>query len=296
MATTLATLQTRLAYRLNEDSTPTDSNEKARRTSFFNEAQRKAVGEKYWWFLQDIASTTSVAQQEIYTLESDFRDMMEVRIDSLVCLPISRPDIFNNYDYPPLGYEYETVINRWWVFGDSELHILPVPDSAPTTYSVSGIVRSGTTATVTTTSAHGYEQNDYVTIAGADQSEYNGAFRVQSAPTTTTFTITVDSGATTPATGTITATQRDIVYRYWKVPTAMSADSDTTVIPDRFADLLVAYALGRKMTGPIEDERGSSADAFEEYNQILQDMTKENNRKMYFGKQVIPRSYQETIL
>ena len=38
MATTLGDLRTRLAYRLAEDSAPSDTNEVARRDSFFNEA------------------------------------------------------------------------------------------------------------------------------------------------------------------------------------------------------------------------------------------------------------------
>lgn len=72
------------------------------------------------------------------------------------------------------------------------------------TSSVTGITRSSSTATVTTAAAHGLQIGDVIEIASADQSEYNGVKVVLTVPTTTTLTFAVDSGATTPATGTIT--------------------------------------------------------------------------------------------
>ena len=73
------------------------------------------------------------------------------------------------------------------------------------TTSVSSILRVSTTATVTTGSSHGYSTGDLITIAGADQSDYNGTFSV-TYDGATTFTYTVSGSPTTPATGTITAT------------------------------------------------------------------------------------------
>lgn len=296
MSTTVSTLLDRLAYRLSEDSSPSDTNEQARRISFLSEAQRKVMGETYWWFSNSIASLSTAEDTEIYTLEDDFRDMIEVRIDDKVCQPFTKDKVYNNYDYPPLNYEYETLIDRYWIFNDAEMHILPVPSSTPTTYTVSSITRSSTVATATTSEAHGYEVNDYVTIAGADQSDYNGAFRITSVPSTTTFTFTVSNDPTTPATGTITAKERNVVYRYWQKHTDFSATTDTTIIPDRFTDILVAFALARKLSGPLEDERGSMSDAMNEYNDILSDMKKENNRKKFYFKQFIPRGYGDTLL
>lgn len=69
---------------------------------------------------------------------------------------------------------------------------------------VSSITRSGTTATVTTSAAHGLTTNDYVRIAGAVQTAYNGQFQV-TVSTTTVFTYTVSGSPATPATGTITS-------------------------------------------------------------------------------------------
>lgn len=67
------------------------------------------------------------------------------------------------------------------------------------------IVRSSTTATATTTPAHGYAVGTQVivTIAGAVETEYNG--RVTATITgASTFTYTVSGSPSSPATGTIT--------------------------------------------------------------------------------------------
>lgn len=74
-----------------------------------------------------------------------------------------------------------------------------------TAVSVSSITRTGTTATVTTGTAHGYATGEYVRIAGATQTAYNGKVAV-TVTGSTTFTFTVSGSPTTPATGTITAT------------------------------------------------------------------------------------------
>ena len=85
---------------------------------------------------------------------------------------------------------------RWT--GLSGTSLTGIPGSRATT-----ITRSGTTATATTTGAHGFATNDIVTIAGAVQSEYNGAHRI-TVTGATTFTYTVAGAPATPATGTIT--------------------------------------------------------------------------------------------
>lgn len=78
--------------------------------------------------------------------------------------------------------------------------------AAGVTVSVSGITRSGSTATATTATAHGFETGEIVRIAGATQTEYNGDHRITVA-SSTTFTYAVSGSPTTPATGTITAKQ-----------------------------------------------------------------------------------------
>lgn len=72
--------------------------------------------------------------------------------------------------------------------------------------SVSSIVRSGTTATVTTTSDHGLASNVPVTIAGAVETDYNVTATEIQVTGLNTFTYQVSGSPSTPATGTITAT------------------------------------------------------------------------------------------
>ncbi len=79
---------------------------------------------------------------------------------------------------------------------------------------VSSITQTAGVATVTTATPHGLSTSTfgaaaYVTIAGANQAAYNG---VQEVIVTgaSTFTFVVDSGTTTPATGTITITPHTI--------------------------------------------------------------------------------------
>lgn len=69
---------------------------------------------------------------------------------------------------------------------------------------VSGITRTGATATVTTATAHGLATGDVATIAGADQAAYNGEF-VITRTSATVYTVAVTGTPTTPATGSMTS-------------------------------------------------------------------------------------------
>lgn len=72
------------------------------------------------------------------------------------------------------------------------------------TLNITSITRVGTTATVTTPSPHLLASSMQVTIAGAAQSEYNGAFII-SVISATQFSYTISGSPVTPATGTPTA-------------------------------------------------------------------------------------------
>ncbi len=74
---------------------------------------------------------------------------------------------------------------------------------------VTSITRSGSTATVITALAHGYQTGTAILIEGALQTEYNGAFSI-TVVDATTFTITVSGAPVTPATGTITVQMQQI--------------------------------------------------------------------------------------
>lgn len=73
------------------------------------------------------------------------------------------------------------------------------------TYAVSSITRSGTTATVTTTATNSLLTGQQVTIAGANETDYNGTFAITVTVAGSQFTYTVANSPSTPATGTITA-------------------------------------------------------------------------------------------
>jgi hypothetical protein len=75
--------------------------------------------------------------------------------------------------------------------------------------SVTNVVQTTTTATITTAAAHGYTASDVVSIAlltgPTGYAALNGTFTVASAPTSTTFTMTVPTGTITTgaATGSV---------------------------------------------------------------------------------------------
>ncbi len=88
---------------------------------------------------------------------------------------------------------------------DARVFIETADATGPFPYNaaITSITRSGSTATVTTTAAHGLATNDKVVIRSANQNEYNG---IQTITVTgaSTFTYTVSGTPATPATGTIT--------------------------------------------------------------------------------------------
>jgi hypothetical protein len=72
---------------------------------------------------------------------------------------------------------------------------------------ISNSQRTGTTATITTSTAHGFEAGDTVTISGTNgNSALHGTYTITTVPTTTTFTYTTTtSGTITSAADTGTA-------------------------------------------------------------------------------------------
>lgn len=75
--------------------------------------------------------------------------------------------------------------------------------------SVSSITRSSTTATVTTSTPHGFTTGQKVVVSGATQNDYNGAYTV-TVTSATVFTYTVANSPATPATGTILVASGDV--------------------------------------------------------------------------------------
>jgi hypothetical protein len=75
----------------------------------------------------------------------------------------------------------------------------------PYNLSVTSLVQSGGTATATTASAHNLSTGQKVRIKGASPNEYN-RIKTITVTGTTTFTYAIQSGVSSPATGTITCT------------------------------------------------------------------------------------------
>jgi hypothetical protein len=70
--------------------------------------------------------------------------------------------------------------------------------------SPSGVTREGQTVTITYATAHGYETNQVIEVAGADQPGYNGQHRVTfTTAQSLQFVLPQDVAPVTPATGTI---------------------------------------------------------------------------------------------
>lgn len=105
--------------------------------------------------------------------------------------------------------------------GAANKTISAVSAVAATTVSVSGITRSGTTATATS-NGHGLSNGFQVTISGAEQTEYNGAFTI-SGVAANTFNFTVAGSPDTPATGTI------LWSRTWHKSYDLTLDSVTGI-------------------------------------------------------------------
>lgn len=92
--------------------------------------------------------------------------------------------------------------------------------------SISNSARAGSTATITTSTAHGFRVGDSVTIAGTNgNSALHGTYTILSVPTTTTFTYTTTtSGTITSAADTGTAL---VPANSWAVTDFLSQGSTT---------------------------------------------------------------------
>lgn len=270
-----------VAYRMGYNSVPNEANEKARWIFQCDDAQRAIIRKNYFWFTQDTKSLSSINNQERYDLDATFRAMIDVRMNGLIVKPITQHEqaVAYNSIYPGFRPLTSNGVASYYIYGERELRIVPPSSSSQqSAVTVSGITRSGSVVTVTTSADHGYLVDDFVTIAGADQSDYNGAQRIYSVPSSTTFTFITTATPATPATGTITSTKRDIVYNFYKLPTRITALTDTLLIPDLFFEAFVSYVKAR--IDLRDSERGSASDGFDEFNELIQDLTIENNKRM----------------
>jgi len=286
MSRLVSDIEADIASRLYEDSAPTDANEKARRLRYINQANRYILNKEMWWFTATYSSDTPVATQKIYTLPSAFRSMIDVRVGGELYSALLNTQGFDFETIPLPVYWGE---NQYYIF-NNEITFIPTFDSSdiPSSKSIT-ITSSGTLATATTSSAHGYNAGEFVLIAGATQTEYNGTFRIISIPTTTTFVYSITGSPATPATGTITAILKPIVYHYFKYGETKTSDSDTFLIPDQYTDALSAYVAGRLFQ--IEGARGKATDNFDEVEEIIKLMRSDKLARAIYQQTIRPNAY-----
>lgn len=279
MSITVSDILLDVAYRRGRASVPSDTNEKARQIKFVGQAYRHAIRKNKYWFLTKTYAQSTTDGVNIYDLQSDYREMIEVRLDGTLVAPESTRSATSIYKTPPIWspYDYDGYHDWWYYIYDGQIIISPTPSETPSAISVSTITVSGTTATVVTASAHGFSDNDWVTIAGADQSGLNGTVQVFVSDTTT-FTYTVDSG-TANGTGTITATEANLVSRYFHWPTVSFTSVDDTIdLPDQYQDVLSSFVYAR--LAQIRGMRGDAADGYDEHNEIIKQMNQENMTRL----------------
>jgi len=144
------------------------------------------------------------------------------------------------YDFTPtasaastLGFMFKNAYDAWFydLLTATATQITDVDYPGYHTYSVTTLTSVGTTATATTSVTHGLKVNDSITIAGATQTEYNGTYTVTGVPATNQFTYTFAGSATSPATGTITATGGRTTVRgiVWLDGTFYVMDANATI-------------------------------------------------------------------
>lgn len=275
---TCADLQTKLARRLGSNVAPTDAAELSKRRDWFWEAINTVCSDEFMWFMKRFTAGIAVDDQYTYPIPTRFRHPIQIKVDNIVYTKTTKEHFDEEHadsrkliSIPNVNLLYE------YYLYDDVIYFSPIL-TAPTPITVT-IVSSGTTATVTTASTHGYLPGQYVTIDGANETEYNGTFLIESVTSTTSFTYILTSTTSSPATGTITATLNNIEIWYYEEATEPTTDAMGIVIPDKYDYIPVAYAEGRYWSSA--HKRGKAADGFTEFEGGIVQIKKENFRRKY---------------
>lgn len=286
MAKTIANAQTSLAYRLGESSVPSSTTELAKRIDWFTEAINLACGdEELMWFMKRQHRDTTVADQTDYAMPTRWRKIIQVKVDGYKYDEVDYQEVHEKFELPsavvPILPGY---LSRSFYIYEDELYLIPTPSAAPDTLSITSLTQTAGTATATFSAAHGLVRNQIITIAGATPSAFNGAQTILTVPSTTTLTFSIASATSSPATGTITAVNKNIVVDYYEYPNTTSAltSSSSIIVPDNYLNILVSYAEGRYWSTAFK--RAKSGDAFTEFETLVDKLKKDNFRKQYLAK------------
>lgn len=277
MSYTISNAQTNLAYRLGESQSPTATAEKNRRQAWMVEGLQEILKKRPFWFLQKVTTDNTVANVPNYDVPSDFRQEIAIYVDGYKYDKIEQEDTEEyRSNLQPVSMFSTTQSYKYYIWGE-DFYLIPTPTSAPTAQTLTSITSSSTTATATLAD-HGYYTNDYVTIAGANESAYNGKFQITKVDDDS-FTYTMASDPDDTATGTLTATKSNIEIWYFYEPTLPTGDSSSIVIPDKYMNVLVSYAEARFWSAA--HKRAKASDAFTEFENIVDDMIKEDVRRNF---------------
>jgi hypothetical protein len=278
MTKLISDCQLLLANRLGSNLAPTDNAELAKRRKWFWSAISSVYNdEEYMWFSKTLSTDTTVVDQPSYSIPTYFRHPIEIKVDGNIYTKTTKEDDDKERQTAVVSLPSIQIDWEYYIY-DDKIYLLPIPTSTPDPVTVTLAQTSGT-ATATSTTAHGYVVGDHVTIAGATPTAYNGEVEILTVPTTLTFTFSIASATTSPATGTITATKRNIEIWHYQEAAEPTAEGDSILIPDKYIDIPVSYAEGRYWSSA--HKRGKAADAFTEYETLVNKVKRENFRRKF---------------
>jgi hypothetical protein len=164
--------------------------------------------------LRRMASLTAASGQAEYAAPEDLCVIVDVTCAG-ESTPLRATDEAN-LAKGDTGYRQEAAgtPQYWYLTRPGRFSLYPPPDASVATLSVdgycvplsvgggiAGAARSDGTVTVTTSFPHALRAGDGINISGCAEDEYNGAWTVAAAPTSTTFTFAHAAGGTAGAGG-----------------------------------------------------------------------------------------------
>jgi len=138
--------------------------------------------------------------------------------------------------------------------GQNIISLIAVPSS-------NGAVRDSDTVTITTSSDDGLTVGEYVTIAGVDDSSFDGYFKVASTPSSTSFTYSQSGANTTSGNGTVSAAGPLLTVSLSQNTTGICINNETeqAVFTDPSTQAVSLMSLLDQSTGSLTLETGTYA-------------------------------------
>jgi hypothetical protein len=283
MAYTINDALESLSFRLGESSVPSNSTERNRRISWAKQALEYVFSGSYnYWFMQDIHVDKTVANQDKYNVPPYCQKIIQVKVNDIKYDEADFKEVYDKYEAPqsPVPILASSLKTAFYQYGDS-IYLIPPPSTSPNEQTVSSITSLGTTCTVTLPN-HGYKTGDYITISGANESAYNGTFRIVKV-NDNTFTYTaLTTPTSSPATGTIKAQKNNIKIWYYKYPDLSNLTlTSSIIIPDNYIDIIVSYCEGRYWS--MAHKRAKASDAFTEFDTLVEKLKSDDFKRKFLA-------------